>query len=540
MAQQAARWGQVVGVPMGEELDDDDVRPWLRSPSTPRQKWRPMRPLPKRIRAVVAGQLFVEKEGLENGLLNQIKRLAAFQNPEFYKRQAMRLSTALTPRVIACAEELALFIALPRGCTNDLQNLLRDLNVELAIDDERSLGKPLDVEFRGELTEVQQRAVEHIASHDTGVFVAPPGAGKTVVGIRLAALRARSTLVLVHRTQLLEQWRAQLSLFLEMKSAEIGQIGGGKRRVTGEIDVAMIQSLARGGVIADEVASYGHVIVDECHHIPAVSFERVMKHVTARYVTGLTATPRRRDGHDRILIFQFGPNRFCVDPRSQDASRPFKHELSVRESRFEPPKGVESPGIQILYGALARDVGRNEMIIDDIVHALEKGRSPLVLTERREHLEFLEERLRPLARNLIVLRGGMGRRQMRSTLDQLASVPDDEERLVLATGRFIGEGFDDARLDTLFLTMPVSWKGTLVQYAGRLHRQHSAKSTVQIFDYVDVNVPMLARMFEKRLRGYAAMGYRRKDVEDAARSAPDEYVIAYDQEALRAADSDSF
>jgi superfamily II DNA or RNA helicase len=292
---------------------------------------------------------------------------------------------------------------------------------------------------------------------------------------------------------------------------------------------------------ACDLSKYGHVIVDECHHVPAVSFERVMKQIKAKYVTGLTATPKRRDGHDRILTFQLGPNRFCVDPRNQAAQRPFQHDLIVRETLFRPPSESESAGIQTLYGQLARDPQRNELILDDILRALEDGRSPLVLTERRDHMDFLEERLGPVARNLIALRGGMGAKQRRSALDQLASIPDTEERLVLSTGRFIGEGFDDARLDTLFLTMPISWKGTLVQYAGRLHRNHQGKTDVRIFDYVDVQVPMLARMFEKRIRGYVAMGYQRKDFEIASPGdIRNDYVIEYDQEALRLADVDPF
>lgn len=544
LVQEASNRGQVLGVPMGENPDYDEARPWRPSPSPSRSRQSLKGPFPKRIRAVIAGQLFVEKENVPPALLNQIKRLAAFQNPEFYKKQAMRLSTALTPRVISCAEDLSQHIALPRGCGDELKGLLGDLNIELVIDDERSSGEPLDLVFHGDLTEIQRRAVDSINAHDTGVFVAPPGTGKTVVGIWLAASRGTSTLILVHRTQLLEQWRTQLCLFLDLAPKDVGQIGGGKRKATGKIDVAMIQSLARkGDVVGDhavyDLSKYGHVIVDECHHVPAVSFERVMNQIKAKYVTGLTATPKRRDGHDRIMTFQLGPNRFCIDPRSQAAQRPFRHDLIVRETAFRSPNKNESAGIQTLYAQLAGDPERNELILDDILRALEDGRSPLVLTERREHMDFLEERLAPVARNLIALRGGMGAKKRRSALDQLESIPDTEERLVLSTGRFIGEGFDDARLDTLFLTMPISWKGTLVQYAGRLHRNHQGKTDVRIFDYVDVQVPMLARMFEKRVRGYAAMGYQRKDFETASPSdVRNEYVIEYDQEALRLADAD--
>lgn len=372
-------------------------------------------------------------------------------------------------------------------------------------------------------------------SRDIGVFVAPPGSGKTVVGAHLIASRGRSTLIVVHRTQLIDQWRAQLGVFLDLEPGDIGQIGGGKRKITGAVDVAMIQSLARGGNVEDLVATYGHVLVDECHHVPAVSFERVMREVKARYVTGLTATPKRRDGHHPILEFQLGPIRYSIGAKKLAAHRPFRHRLVVRETGFRVDAFGEVPGIQEIYGRLAADDARNRMIVEDVIRALENGRSPILLTERRSHLDYLVEQLRPVARNMVILHGGMGKRQKRAAQDVLASVPDAEERVILATGRFVGEGFDDARLDTLFLTMPFAWKGTLVQYAGRLHRQHRGKTDVSIFDYVDRDVPMLSRMFEKRLKGYRAMGYEFADItnEEVVR----ERMIEYDEESLRLFDA---
>lgn len=287
------------------------------------------------------------------------------------------------------------------------------------------------------------------------------------------------------------------------------------------------------------MGGYGHVVVDECHHVPAVSFERVMSEVRAKYVVGLTATPKRRDGHDPILSFQLGPIRYSIDPRSGAARSPFQHSLIVRETAFQMPVGDSAPAIQAVYGQLAANGERNELILDDILRALEARRSPLVLTERRDHLDHLTERLSRMARHVIVLRGGMGSKQRRAATEQLAEIPDDQERLILATGRFVGEGFDDARLDTLFLTMPVSWKGTLVQYAGRLHRSYRGKNEVQIFDYVDAQVPMLERMFTRRLKGYTAMGYRRQVPADIDRVA-NEYTIEYDEDALGAGAGDPF
>jgi superfamily II DNA or RNA helicase len=511
LVDEAIRTDGVLGVRSIDNSDEEDATPWATSPSRARSlAFRPdcVGDLPDRVRAVLAQRLFVEKAGLPSRLVDQIKRIAAFQNPEFFKKQGMRLSTALTPRVISCAEDLPCHVALPRGCVNDLNELLRIHGIALDVVDERVSGEPLEVQFRGELTPVQKDAARAILAHDIGVFVAPPGTGKTVLGTYLVAERGCNALVLVHRRPLLDQWRAQLSLFLGLEPREIGQIGTGKRRPTGTIDVAMVQSLVKKDSVDEVVANYGQVIVDECHHVPAVSFERVLASLKARYIVGLTATPRRRDGHHPIAEMQLGPVRFRLDARSQAGRRPFEHRLIVRETGFRADGVDASLGVQELYALLARDEARNRMILDDILMALEEHRSPILLTERREHLEMFAERLSGFARNLIVLQGGMSSREGRESRERLASIPADEERLIIATGRYIGEGFDDSRLDTLFLAMPVSWRGTLVQYAGRLHRLHPGKQEVKIYDYADNEVPMLRRMFEKRLRGYQAIGYR--------------------------------
>jgi superfamily II DNA or RNA helicase len=283
------------------------------------------------------------------------------------------------------------------------------------------------------------------------------------------------------------------------------------------------------------VAGYGHVVIDECHHLPAVSFERVLSEAKAKYVTGLTATPYRRDGHQPILSMQCGPTRFTVTPKSQTARRPFEHRLFVRETAFRLADSDTKPVIQSIYAALASDGQRNELLLQDIIDALAEGRSPIVLTERKDHLEYLASRLRSFAKHLIVLRGGMKAKERKAAFGRLASVPEAEERLVLATGRYVGEGFDDARLDTLFLALPVSWKGTLVQYTGRLHRLHPGKSEVGIYDYVDVHVPMLARMFEKRRKGYKAIGYREAKCPQQHSPSPG-LTLEYDEEAVAAAE----
>jgi len=529
VAREAARKGLVVGVRLSDPTDADSTEPWTRLPSgQPRVRFSA--PLPREVRAVLGQRLFVAKGGLAPIHLNEIKRLAAFQNPEFYKKQSLRLSTALTPRVVACAEDLPEHVALPRGCRTELEQILRERESALVVEDQRCAGTPLDVAFQGQLTLIQKKAARALLREDIGVLVAPPGVGKTVIGTYLIAARSRSTLVLVHRQPLLDQWIVQLSMFLGLTPKAIGQIGAGRHAPNGRLDVAMIQSLVRSGRVEDLVATYGHVIVDECHHIPAVSFERVLSEVKARFVTGLTATPRRRDGLHPITEMQLGPVRFAVDARSHAARRPFDHRLIVRETGFGRGRAVSVDGIQPLYAALATDEPRNRLILADVTTALAEGRSPILLTERKDHLEFLAASLRGVARHLVVLRGGMTPTERRAAATTLAAIPDAEPRLLIATGRYIGEGFDDARLDTLFLAMPISWKGTLVQYAGRLHRLYPGKTEVRIYDYVDREIPMLGRMFEKRLRGYRAIGYAR-GVAPVTREQVDDEALEFDESA---------
>ena len=269
--------------------------------------------LPDRVNAVLAQRLFLETKGLPSPILNQIKRLAAFANPEFYRRQSMRLSTALTPRIISCSEELPGHIGLPRGCLPALESLLGEWSVALRCEDKREGGSPLEVEFHGQLSSLQEKAVGTLLAHDTGVLVAPPGAGKTVVGAFLVAARKRNTLIIVHRKPLLTQWVEQLSHFLGIEKKDVGQIGGGKNTRNGNLDVAMLQSLFRRGQVSNLVEGYGQVIVDECHHVPSFSFEKVLSHMKSRYVAGLTATPQRRDGHHPIIFMQLGPIRHSAE-----------------------------------------------------------------------------------------------------------------------------------------------------------------------------------------------------------------------------------
>ena len=500
LANEATKTNRVTGVaPVSSE---EENTPW-RVPLAHQNVLRNIRDqIPPRLNVTIANQLYVEKAGLPSALLAEVKRLASFQNPQFYKAQHQRRSTFQIPRIISCAQEFPKHLAVPRGCLEPLRALLEPHDINIAISDERFQGIPLEVEFHGKLNAAQQNAITQISLHDIGIFVAPPGSGKTVVGIYLLAQRRLSTLILVHRKPLLEQWHSRLMEFLNLPSEQIGCIGGGKDSRTGRIDVAMLQSLVRKGEVDPLVGEYGHVIVDECHHIPAFSVEQVLKHARARYVTGLTATPYRRDGHDPIITMQCGPVR-CRS-NAQDIS--FKRRLICRETGMLLPAHQQMSYHELL-DQLASNEDRNQLIISDVVKVLQAHRAPIVLSERRDHVELLRVELAKHVKHLIVLHGGKSEKERGEIQRQLAEIPEDKTRVILATGAYAGEGFDDHRLDTLFLAMPISFKGKMEQYAGRILRPHPEKTEVRIYDYVDNKIPMLAGMFKKRLKAYRAMRY---------------------------------
>jgi len=501
----AEKRGRIVGVRMAAA--EEDLPAPARCPSEPSLA----RPLPDRLEITLGDQIYITKNALPPGLHNRLVRLAAFQNPEFYKAQAMHLPTYDKPRIIACAEDQPHQIALPRGCIDEVLELLSHLRIDVVMHDERNTGSPLDAKFRGELRPAQAVAAEVLLAHDTGVLSATTAFGKTVVAAWLIANRGVNALVLVHRRQLQEQWVERLSAFLELPAGSIGRIGGGRKKPTGLLDVAIIQSLVREGKVSDLLGNYGHLIVDECHHLPARGFEQVVRRAKAKFVTGLSATVTRKDGHHPIVFMQCGPVRHRVDPKMQAAARPFTHAVYVRPTGFRPSGTLTEDlrdQFQELYSELIADGVRNQRICDDVIASTHEGRSPLVLTERNDHLDCLAEGLSHGIRHLVVLRGGMGRNELAAVNARLAAIPAHEPRALLATGRLIGEGFDDARLDTLFLTLPVSWHGTIAQYAGRLHRLHAGKREVRVIDYADLNVPMLARMFDRRCRAYEAVGYQ--------------------------------
>lgn len=483
-------------------IDEEDLaKPWQRGASLAQKLAGSM---PTALDVTLANLVYFEKAQLPQSLANRLIRLAAFQNPEFYKAQAMRLSVWDKPRVIGSAENFPQHIALPRGCLEAAMTLLKDNGIRCEIHDKRHVGDVLTVSFICTLRGDQEIAVSAMLHRDIGVFCAPTAFGKTVTAAALIARRGVNTLVLVHRTELLKQWQERLRAFLGVGKGVIGTIGGGKAKPTGKIDIAVMQSLSRKGEVDALVENYGHVVIDECHHVGATSFEAILKRVRAQFVLGLTATPIRRDGQQPIIFMQCGPIRH-VAAKATGAPSELEVRPLLRHERIDLPP---ASGIQEVFRHLANDTQRTEIVAGEVRAAFVAGRKVLVLTERTEHLAAIEAALNGTIARLFVLHGRMSKKQRAGLIEEIDALPPAAPRILLATGKLVGEGFDHPPLGTLVLAMPISWKGTLAQYAGRLHREHASKADVRIIDIVDTGHPALHRMWEKRRRGYRAMGYR--------------------------------
>lgn len=481
--------------------DEDLTTPWQRHPANGVGL---LGPLPQVLTATLANQVYFEKEQLPQALANRLIRLAAFQNPEFHRAQAMRMSVWDKPRVIGCAENYPRHIGLPRGCFESVAKLLSEHDVRLQLDDQRKIGENIEVQFTGALRMDQEAAVSVMLQHDTGVLCAPTGFGKTVAAAAMIARRGVNTLVLVHRTELLKQWQERLQVFLGVGREAVGNVGGGTSRPSGKIDIAVMQSLSRRGEVNPLVDNYGHIIVDECHHVGAASFDAILRRAKAKYVLGLTATPIRRDGQQPIIFMQCGPIRHRA---AKPAGAPQDLEVipRIRDARISVPPDVR---VQDIFRLVADDLRRTEAIASEARAAFAQGRKVLVLTERTEHVGAIAAALSEQGLRTFVLHGRLSRKQRAALVAELDALAPDAPRVLLATGKLVGEGFDHPPLDTLILAMPVSWKGTLQQYAGRLHREHAGKSGVRIIDFIDAGHPVLLRMWERRQRGYRAMGYR--------------------------------
>ena len=493
-------------MPLGDLSKTSESKPWEVPTTAKIEKFD----FSSEIVITRSNMLYIPLSQLSSKVLSHLRRIASFRNPEFYSKQALRLSTYQTPRIISCSELTEEFLALPRGCEDAVTTLLKEKNVTYRFEDKTNHGRPISVHFNGELRENQQKAINTLAMNNTGVLSTTTAFGKTVAAIGLIAKHSVNTLILVHTKALLDQWVKRLEQFLVIDDvpviekgkhkknlSSIGTLSSTGNRLHGIIDIALMQSCISDGEVKPFVKDYGLVIADECHHISAVNFEQILKAVNARYVYGLTATPIRKDGHQPIIFMQCGPIRYNADAKAQMQSQTFQRLLVPRFTPFRP-----------MSQQLAEDEYRNLFIVKDVIEALKEGRSPIILTNRTVHVEILADLLKPHCPNVITLVGSESTKEKRQKMEQLQSIPSTEPIVIVATGKYVGEGFDYARLDTLFLVSPVAWKGIVAQYAGRLHREFEGKQDVQIYDYIDIRVPVCESMYRKRLKGYASIGYK--------------------------------
>ena len=463
------------------------------------------------VECIFDNQIYIKKLKLLPNEISYLKRLASFTNPKFYELQKLRMPIfyKTTPRIISCFEEDDRFLILPRGCMEKIKDVCEKSNVKLIIKDKREQGTKVDYKFNGKLNRKQEKAMHDLISHETGVLCATTGFGKTVIGAKIISELKTNTLVIVNRNNLLDQWKERLSYFLDINKKEIGQCGASKENLNGKLDVASFQSLFKKDNLEELVKNYGLVIVDECHHVAAFSFEKVLKAIRSKYVYGLTATPTRKDGWHKIIYMQCGDIRVRVSNKELKQNKEMEHTVIVKKTNYKYIPSDEQDKILIseILNDMCHNVFRNSMIIEDIKKCVADGRIPIVLTERVEHLKILKEGLDELNIPIVIYKGNMGKKKTKEIHDIIKEADENNKpRIILATSSSIGEGFDDSRLDTLFLSMPVSWKGRIIQYVGRLHREHEDKEKVVVYDYLD-NMKILEKMYNRRLKGYKIAGY---------------------------------
>ena len=469
-----------------------------------------------------ADKIYIPLKAVSAKVLNHLKRIASFKNPEFYSKQALRLSTYSTPRIISCFDITDDYLAMPRGCEDAILSFLNENGVKYNIVDETNLGTPISVSFQGKEREEQLAAINALLMHSNGVLHATTAFGKTVTAAAIIARKKVDTLILVHSKALLAQWHERLTEFLSIdyveppvlkkrgrrkKYSPIGCLDSTGNSLHGIVDIALLQSCLDGDSVKPFVENYGMVIVDECHHVSSVTFENVLKGIKAHTIYGLTATPIRKDGHQPIIFMQCGPIRFSADAKSQITKQSFERYLIPRFTSYRSITD-DKQSITTLYQLLSEDEIRNTLIAEDVCKAVEAGRTPIILTNRTAHVTILAEKLRGKVKNVVTLTGTGSTKEKRGALQHLHEISSEEPLAIVATGKYVGEGFDYPRLDTLFLALPISWKGLVAQYAGRLHRENEGKKDARIYDYIDIHEPVCDNMYRKRLKGYASIGYK--------------------------------
>ena len=468
----------------------------------------------------------MDSTNIRPALQNKIRRLAAISNPVYYKNQAIGTSNYDTARWLYLGQDhLSGYIEIPRGLYGVLIDNIEQAKIPYEIEDERQKGRTIDVAFKGELREEQKTAMNEILQFDNGILHAATAFGKTVVCSAIIAEKKVNTLIILESSALMEQWKEALEKFLDIneelpeyktktgrikvRKEVIGKLQGAHDSMTGIIDIAMAGSLCKKGEFHNLLDQYGMVLVDECHHAASDTISKVLKEVKAKYVYGVTATPKRGDGLEKINYMLIGPIRYSYTAKEKAKAQGIEHLVYPRFTPIVAPRGVikEKMHPNEAYDIIRNNEMRDDLIVEDIKECVSAGRTPVVLSRYKEHSEKLYERLKNYANHVFLMTGNNSKKEHRKILEKLHEIDEKETLILVATGSLIGEGFDYPRLDTLFMAMPVSFESIVTQYAGRLNRDYVGKENVIVYDYVDSHIPMFDNMYAKRLKAYKQIGY---------------------------------
>ena len=531
------QWETLFNKPrLSQEFLEEKIKEWSNTiddiAASDREKpWNRMQHFNKndvegKLHIILANGIYVDNTNLNAAMQNRIRRMAAFSNPVFYKNQAIGTSNYDTARWIYLGKDhLSGYIQIPRGLQDELWENIKQADIDYEMEDERQQGRKINVDFKGELRPEQDKALKELIRYDNGILHAATAFGKTVVSSAIIAQKKINTLIILESSALIEQWKEALEKFLNIneglptyetktgrvrkRKSLIGTLQGAHDSMTGIIDIAMAGSLCKKGKYHKMMNEYGLVLIDECHHSASETIANVLKEVKAKYVYGVTATPKRGDGLEKINYMLIGPIRYSYTAKEKAKEQGIQHLVYPRFTRTVPPRGVITDKMHPneAYEIIHNNDVRDEQIIEDVKNCVAAGRTPVVLSRYKDHSEKFYERLKGYADHVFLMTGNNSKKEHRKILEQMHQVDKNESLILIATGSLVGEGFDFPRLDTLFMATPVSFRGVVEQYAGRLNRDYAGKENVIIYDYVDNHIPMFNNMYMKRLKAYKQIGY---------------------------------
>ena len=513
-------WSNTIDDIAANAAESDREKPWNRMQHFNKND------VEGKLHIILSNGIYVDNTNLNAAMQNRIRRMAAISNPVFYKNQAIGTSNYDTARWIYLGKDhLSGYIQIPRGLQDELWENIKQADIDYEMEDERQQGRKINVDFKGELRPEQDKALKELIRYDNGILHAATAFGKTVVSSAIIAQKKINTLIILESSALIEQWKEALEKFLNIneglpayetktgrvrkRKSLIGTLQGAHDSMTGIIDIAMAGSLCKKGKYHKMMNEYGLVLIDECHHSASETIANVLKEVKAKYVYGVTATPKRGDGLEKINYMLIGPIRYSYTAKEKAKEQGIQHLVYPRFTRTVPPRGVITDKMHPneAYEIIHNNDVRDEQIIEDVKNCVATGRTPVVLSRYKDHSEKFYERLKSYADHVFLMTGNNSKKEHRKILEQMHQVDKNESLILIATGSLVGEGFDFPRLDTLFMATPVSFRGVVEQYAGRLNRDYAGKENVIIYDYVDNHIPMFNNMYMKRLKAYKQIGY---------------------------------